>query len=246
MGVINSLRILMHRSRSNSNLNIINIQEQDKFIWTKNMIRQQKFIWFLVRIKYFFLMKPRKDNEVLSNALKITSRSKINFCLEIGSSNVYISKLIYKLVNPNTFIALDISFSALIQYIKKKNCNYVNADGLSSPFKNSSIDLIIDAASMIHIIDWTNLLEEYLRVSNKYIVLHSVTCADNIDEVQSFEKMAYGKKVKELIFPESILIDFFKLKKWNILVSFRSLEYALDDSLGFNTYSKTLVFQKND
>ena len=208
--------------------------------WSSKMIARQHKTWEkLIKDSNY---GNRKDISALTKNLK-----KINLrdctIIEIGCGSAYNKNLLLQLNKTINYLGLDSSLSAL-QYARKLDIDnhLIQGTSVSIPLKDNSVDLVLDGAALIHILDWRASVKDYARVSKKFIVLHSITLTN--EKTTLFSKYAYGAKVYEIAFNREeltrILLDL-NFKQINVAPGER---YNLNPYLGINTSSETWLLER--
>jgi ubiquinone/menaquinone biosynthesis C-methylase UbiE len=208
--------------------------------WSSKMISRQHKAWEkLIKNSNY---GNRKDISALAKSLK-----KINLrdwtIIEVGCGSAYNKNLLFEIDKTINYLGLDSSLSAL-QYARKLDINnrLIQGTSASIPLKDNSVDIVLDGAALIHILDWRASVEDYARVSKKFIVLHSITLTN--EKTTLFSKYAYGAKVYEIAFNrEELASTLFNLNFK--LTSVESGEaYNLNPYLGINTSSETWLLER--
>lgn len=208
--------------------------------WSSKMIARQHKTWDnLIKDSNY---GNRKDISALTKSL-----NKINLrdytIIEVGCGSAYNKNLLFKISKTINYLGLDSSLSAL-QYARKLDIDnrLIQGTSASIPLKDNSVDIVLDGAALIHILDWRASVKDYARVSKKFIVLHSITLTN--EKTTLFSKYAYGAKVYELAFNrEELASTFFNLNFE--LTSAESGEiYNLNPYLGIETSSETWLLER--
>jgi hypothetical protein len=212
--------------------------DQELSTWTNATQRRQIKVWGRI-IKNRTL--ERKDVLSLREALNFCNTfSKITLC-ETGSSGGYNKEIINNILKDTTYIGLDQSFYSLLSGINSdSDFRCLNASAEYMPFKNKSINIVLDGATLIHVNDYEKALREYIRISRNYIILHSLTLYDG-DKNLLLSKYAYGQKVLENIFSVNFLNEIIEENGIKILAKFTGENYNLNDLIGIPTTSETWV-----
>ncbi len=200
------------------------------------ILRQQKAWETLVKTKN---VEDRFDVINLRSVI-VENFSLTDSVLEVGCASGYNKSIFFQ--DFQEYYGLDISHDALS--LGRQNYSrvpFLQASSNSLPLKNNSIDVVLDGASLIHIQDWKQSINEYFRISKKFIVLHSIT----ISSVGSSDltKFAYGQRVSEHIFLESELISYIDLFKYKDIIKLKNDGYNLFDLVGIETNSYTWLIR---
>jgi ubiquinone/menaquinone biosynthesis C-methylase UbiE len=202
----------------------------------RTVLRQQKAWENLVKTKN---IEARFDVKNLRSVVD-ENFSLTDSVLEVGCASGYNKSIFFQ--DFQEYFGLDISHDALL--LGKQNYSrvpFLQASSNSLPLKDNSIDVVLDGASLIHIKDWRQSINEYFRISKKFIVLHSIT----LSSVSSSDltKFAYGQKVSEHIFLESELISYIELFKYKDIIKLKNGGYNLFDLVGIETNSYTWLIR---
>jgi hypothetical protein len=126
----------------------------------KAVLRQQKAWENLVKTKN---IEARFDVKNLRSVVG-ANFTLTDSILEVGCASGYNKSIFFQ--DFQEYIGLDISHDALI--LGRHNYSrvpFLQASSNSLPFKDKSIDVVLDGASLIHIQDWKQSIIEYFRIS---------------------------------------------------------------------------------
>jgi hypothetical protein len=198
--------------------------------WTSNMGTRQKKSWE----KIYKNSKNRQD----LNTLRKIFREEINFhnLMEIGCANGYNQKFISEIKPDIKYIGVDKSIELIT--LRNTKLNMINADATNLPFKNRSIEVLLDGATLIHILEWEKALLNYFRVAKNLIILHSITIIEENHNIL-LEKYAYGQKIYEICFSRELLHKKIKENGFILSKKFPGEDYNLKSLIGLETCSET-------
>jgi len=217
---------LIHQNLKNNSWNAKTAKKQDK-IW-KKIIKKSK---------------QRSDLQVLNKSLSFINSKEKSIC-EIGCGSAYLRDIIFKSgINPKTYIGIDLSIHNL--NLSRKSIPLIQANAINLPIKKSSIDIVLDGATLIHIIDWEIALKEYCRISKFYVILHSLSLSDKMQNI-FLTKFAYGQKVSEIVFSRQRLLKKCQELNLYLLTSFVGEQYFIPFKEKTNLSSETWILRKND
>jgi SAM-dependent methyltransferase len=200
-------------------------------------VRRQDRQWHSV-VDQALAGSPREDVVALWKAIELQQPRGV---IEVGSGHGYLSELM-KHVRPDlAYVGLDISL-AMCRTARSRNASLplVVGDAVALPFRTQSVDVVLDAATLMHVPQWRAMLREEARVASKGIILHSVTVSDN-DFVIPMRKYAYGVPVFEAVMSRPALVDELQLQGFRIVGVLSSLDYDLHAEIGVSTVSETWV-----
>lgn len=208
--------------------------------WSSKMIKRQHKTWGnLIKDSNY---GNRKDISALTKSLK---KINLNDCsiIEIGCGSAYNKNLLSEINKTTNYFGLDSSASAL-EYARNLDFDHrlVQSTSDSIPLKDKSVDLVLDGAALIHILDWKSSVKEYARVSKKFIILHSITLTN--DETTLFSKYAYGAKVYEIAFNREELTNTLINLNYKITSVETGEIYDLNPYLGIQTKSETWLLER--
>ena len=212
--------------------------ERELKTWTNITQRKQIKIWEKI-IKNQSLQ--RKDVLSLRDAVNFCNTSSEIIVCETGSSSGYNKNIFYNDFKNITYIGLDLSlYSLSIGKVSDIQLKCINASVENIPFKDKSVNVVLDGATLIHVDNYEKVLKEYIRIRRNYIILHSLTLYDGNKNL-ILSKYAYGQRVLENIFSVNFLNDFFETNGLEILAKFSGENYNLKDLIGVTTKSETWV-----
>lgn len=184
----------------------------------------------------------RKDISALTKSLK---KINLRYCtiVEIGCGSAYNKNLLLEINKTINYLGLDSSLSAL-QYARKLDIDnhLIQGTSVSIPLKDNSVDLVLDGAALIHILDWRASVKDYARVSKKFIVLHSITLTNK--KTTLFSKYAYGAKVYEIAFNREELVSTLFNLNFKLTYVESGEIYDLNAYLGVETSSETWLLER--
>lgn len=210
--------------------------------WSSKMIGRQHEAWrnLLKNANH----NNRKDINALIKILKKINLSS-GIVIEIGCGTAYNKHLLLKVDKTLKYIGLDSSLSAL-QYARKLDIDnrLIQGTSASIPLKNNSVDLVLDGAALIHILDWRASVKDYARVSKKFIILHSITLTN--EKTTLFSKYAYGARVYEIAFNREELTSTFFNQKFRLTYVEPGEHYNLHSYIGVKTNSETWLLERTN
>lgn len=208
--------------------------------WNPKMIKRQSKLWAkIIRERGHNF---RKDITALSNCVDLIPNKYSSIC-EIGCASGYNKLLLDETREIVKYIGVDIELTGLRAGQKSHpQSGFIQASSEKLPFRDSSFDVVIDGAALIHIQEWKASLSEYARTTKKYIILHSLTLSDT--ETSIFSKFAYGFRIFELFFNRAELIDELSSLNLNLLHTENGEDYNLEEYLGTTTCSESWLLEK--
>jgi SAM-dependent methyltransferase len=81
------------------------------------------------------------------------------------------------------------------------------ADARCLPFAQSTFDVVLSGACMMHVVDYPRMLAELARVAKRYVILHRTPVVEG--KTQVFSKLAYGIRCIEIHFGDRELEERF-------------------------------------
>jgi SAM-dependent methyltransferase len=125
---------------------------------------------------------------------------------EIGCGSGYYCEALAHLTSGDIeYTGVDYSFALLASSRKRRGrLRLIAGDATRLPFVDSSFDVVLSAAVLMHVPNWTAALTESFRVSREFVVLHRTPIAD-VSSTTHLEKRAYGVRVVEHVFARAEL-----------------------------------------
>jgi SAM-dependent methyltransferase len=120
---------------------------------------------------------------------------------EIGCSSGYYGEVLTFLASSEIdYTGVDYSLALLRSgRARSEQLPLTAGDATRLPFRSESFDVVLSAAVLMHVPDWRTALEESLRISRRYVVLHRTPVAE-LPRTVHMEKLAYGVRVVEHVF----------------------------------------------
>jgi ubiquinone/menaquinone biosynthesis C-methylase UbiE len=209
--------------------------------WDLRMSNRQQKTWDNI-LESTLENQDRSDIQNLIKSINIyaTGRKSI---LEIGSGACYNSVFIKKICPNIAYFGLDSSLESLLLNYDDKNI-LINCSADKIGLKSKSIDVLMDGATLIHLPNWADSLQEYFRVTKDIIILHSINISNN--KHFTFSKYAYGKKIFEQCFDRSYLEKMIKSCNWSVMEIYAGLDYDLSSYFGkkYKSQSETWVLKR--
>lgn len=187
---------------------------------------------------------PRADLGALAQALESPKIPSAPSIVEVGCGSGYVSRFVHSVRRDATYVGVD-SSEAMLELARVRNPSevFVAADATALPFDDSSVDVVIDGAALIHIGDERRAIAEYARVARAAVILQSVTCSEATANV-TFVKRAYGEPVREFVFSRSLLIAATEAAGLRVDTVLPGLDYDLVKHIGLSTVSETWVLSR--
>lgn len=200
-------------------------------------VRRQDRAWHDV-VDEALAGRPREDVVALWSAIELAQPRAV---LEVGSGHGYLFDLMQHVRPGLVYAGLDISLSMCrTARAHRADLSLVVGDAARLPFADRSVDVVLDAATLMHVPLWRRVIQEEARVANRELVLHSVTVAET-DSVIPMRKYAYGVPVFEAVMSRSALVDELERSGFTVVHVLASLDYDLRDEIGVATRSETWV-----
>lgn len=216
---------------------LIDIFKLEKNTWSKSASSRQFKTWR----KILSGQSQRSDLNALLRAINLTSSDSSILC-EIGCGSAYLADFMLQQSSKKfRYVGLDSSHYALSHASKSKEL--IQAYSSSLPLRNNFAHIVLDGAALIHILDWQITLKEYVRVSHKYIILHSISISDQSENFY-VSKFAYGQRVSEIVFSKNLLQAECTKLKLRVKQSFKGEAYTVGNMFNFPIYSETWLLEK--
>lgn len=186
--------------------------------------------------------EPRQDVSALWDALDVASTG--TSILEVGSGHGYLADLVKHRLPDLSYVGVDISWPMCrLARTRRPGVSLAVGDAVALPFAHGSVDIVLDAATLMHVPDWRAALAEEARVARKHLILHSVTIADTTEAI-SMRKHAYGAPVFEAVLSRTQLTEALTAVGFRVGQRFESLAYDLHEQIGVATASETWVCER--
>lgn len=129
--------------------------------------------------------------------------------LEIGSGSGYLSAAVNWIQPQWEYTGVELS-KAMIDYAYKNwPAYYVMGDAQKLPFDDQQFGFVMLATVIQHVADWRKAIEEAVRVSSRYVMLHRVECTSGA--TREFINPAYGQQLPTREINEQELFGFCQL-----------------------------------
>ncbi len=146
---------------------------------------------------------PPRVFSVCTNALKLLPGDEPLSLLEVGCASGYYSEIIHHMV-PRPFRYTGADFSeAMIELARSRypNSSFTTADARELPFPSQSYDVVLAGAILEHVGEWSRVLDELCRVSNRYLILHrtvvSLKRPTYTDVMHGYDVLLYRTYINE-------------------------------------------------
>jgi hypothetical protein len=117
--------------------------------------------------------------------------------------------------------------------------DFATGDAAQLPFANSVADVVIFGTVLMHLPQYAAALAEGRRVAKSWVIFHTVPTI--LEKTRTFQKLAYGVPVVEIVFGEQELMDLFASNGLRVHRTFESLPHpylnqALSRRVAVRTY----------
>jgi SAM-dependent methyltransferase len=205
---------------------------------SRRAVRRQDRAWRAI-VDDALAGNPRDDVAALWRALDSATGS--TSILEVGSGHGHIAELVHHQRSDLRYAGIDISH-AMCSFARDRHpaISLVVGDAVALPIATGSVDIVLDAATLMHVPDWRAALREDARAARHQLILHSVTVAD-VSTAVEMRKYAYGVQVYEAVLSRRELTDELDGVGFRVVERISSLEYDLLCHIGVSTASETWV-----
>jgi len=185
--------------------------------------------------------QPRLDLLAAAQAVRLTALSD-PLILEVGCGSGYYSEVLSCLLQKRIrYVGVDYS-RAMIRLARKRyrTAGFLVGDAAALPFDSSSVDVVLNGTSLMHILEYKKAIEESQRVGRHWCIFHTVPILER-GPTRLMKKNAYGGPTVEIIFNEDQLCRQFTDAGLRIEHVLDSIPYNLEAVLGERTCTKTDV-----
>jgi ubiquinone/menaquinone biosynthesis C-methylase UbiE len=205
--------------------------------WSKRASLRQFKTWRNILRR----QQQRSDLNALLSVLNLTSSDSSILC-EIGCGSAYLADFVNQYSSKKfRYLGLDSSHYALSHASKSKEL--IQAYSNSLPLRNNFAHIVLDGAALIHILDWQISLKEYVRVSLRYVILHSISISEQNKNFY-VSKFAYGQRVTEIVFSRKLVLNEFSKLNLRMKQRFKGEAYNVGNMFDFPIYSETWLLEK--
>ena len=184
--------------------------------------------------------KVRQDFRALAAAVDNTQTTNPTV-LEIGSGSGWNAEVLSLLLKrPVRYIGMDYS-QAMIDLGRRSypTLEFAVGDATQLPFASASCDVLIFGTVLMHLSDYAGAIAEGRRVTRQWGVFHTVPTLKG--STQTFQKLAYGVPVVEIVFGEAELLELFRRNGFSVQEMFDSLPHpylnkALQQTVAVRTF----------
>lgn len=126
--------------------------------------------------------------------------------LEVGCASAYYADALRLLLNePFEYLGIDYSMPLLQESRRvRPAARVVAGDATRLPLADSSVDIVLSAAVLMHVPDWRRVVEESFRIARRAVILHRTPVFGEQAPI-FLRKLAYGVPVVEIVLPEQTL-----------------------------------------
>ena len=183
----------------------------------------------------------RRDFQAAADAIGWTGLDN-PLIVEVGCGSGYNAQVLsYLLHKPIRYIGLDYS-QAMVTLGKEVYplIPLLMADATALPLPDNACDILFNGGALMHILDYTKVVQESHRVSRRWCIFHTVPVLQQL-ETTVLKKLAYGGPVVEVIFNESELLELFADSGLQVRRILENITYDLHSVLGEHTTTRTYV-----
>lgn len=162
--------------------------------------------------------------------------------LEVGCSSGYYSQVMRQIRRSIRYVGIDYSFGFCELGRTRFHANsLVCGNALRLPFRDRDFPIVMSGSVLLHIKEWRRALEETMRLSSEYVILHRTPVIDA--KTQTITKKAYGLRMVEWAFRETDLIEVCAAGGFSLghTVDLDSCQELSKDAHAPNTRSYLLV-----
>jgi ubiquinone/menaquinone biosynthesis C-methylase UbiE len=162
--------------------------------------------------------------------------------LEVGCGSGYYSEILPLLLErPLRYVGLD-SSRAMIRLARRRygDRHFVEGDATALPFRKGAADIVLNGASLMHILRYREAIAESRRVARRWVIFHTVPILER-RKTTILRKNAYGRPTVEVVFNAAELHREFEHAGLAVDHVLDSVPYDLAAVLGEPTASRTYV-----
>jgi len=167
--------------------------------------------------KYFNIMTRGITRNFVNTILNELKDLEINSLLDVGCGTGYITNEFAKYFNFCVGCDLDMNRILLARKYIGNHAPLIVANAVKLPFKDSSFDIVTAIEVVEHVIDINSLLEEFSRVSRKYVLI--TVPNEPLFRIMNFLR---GKNIKRFGDPEDHVHHFNKKTLEKLLSNYYS------------------------
>lgn len=206
--------------------------------WGKKASKRQAKIW-----RRLVLNNTRRQDLIALNQALLSTNKTTGLLCEVGCGSAYLLDFI-NLNESRNFQYFGVDLSLEVLKISNHRGVLTQSRSFELPFKRNTFDILLDGATLIHILDWEKSIKEYARVTKKILILHSLTISP-INENIYLRKYAYGQPVSEIIFSKSLLLNTCRDNGLVLKHIFEGDSYTAGNIATKNVFSQTWLLEKS-
>ena len=173
--------------------------------WHDEAIPDQQLSTAELEVAAWLQGEPLAPFDALSELI-VSIDTLLSAALEIGCSSGYYAKIFDRCRPHCRYFGIDYSSNFCVLGRERfPSANFVCADTLHLPIRDSAFPLVVSGSVLLHVKDWRTALRETLRVTSDYAILHRTPVVSSSTEV--FTKRAYGRRLIEWCFNEDELLS---------------------------------------
>lgn len=147
--------------------------------------------------------------DALRLCLQQLSSTDLGIVLDVGASSGLYSEIIRLAGFSCSYKACDIApaFKTLAQELYP-GILFDIADATALPYRDASVDIVLNSACLMHIIDYQQAIREAARVSRRHVIFHRLPVVW-AGPTRFYEKTGYGVQMLEIHFGPLELRELF-------------------------------------